>query len=96
MTSKDKKIIENIVKSVFRYSLEEVKFKDNKLTVSVEGKAYGDGYSSYVYAKYKNGARVEISFDGNPDKSSIDLLERKLSVENLKKLEGIDLFECYD
>lgn len=96
MTTKDKKIIENIVKSVFRYSLEEVKFKDNKLTVSVEGKSYGDGYSSYVYARYKNGERVEMSFDGNPDKSSIDLLERKLGVENLKKLEGIDLFECYD
>lgn len=96
MTEKDKKTIENIAKNVFRYNLEEVKFKDNKLTVSVEGKAYGDGYSSYVYAKYKNGVRFEMSFDGNPDKSSIGLLERKLGVENLKKLDRIDLFECYD
>lgn len=96
MISKDKQIIENIVKSVFRYNLEEIKFKDNKLTLSVEGKAYGDGYSSYVYARYKNGERVEMSFDGNPDKSSIDLLEKKLGVENLKKLDGIALSECYD
>ena len=96
METKDRINIESIVKHVFRHNLEELKCVDDKLIIKVNGKAYGDGYSSYVHAKYKDGIRIETSFDGRYDKSSIDMLENKLGILNLKKLNVIRLSECYD
>ena len=81
---------------MFGYNLKEVEFNGDKLKILVEGKAYGDGYPSYVSAKYKDGTWFESSYGGDRDKSSIDILEKKLGVDNLKKLSCIELDECYD
>ena len=86
IADKEQNTIKNIVKRVFGYALEEVKFNGDKLKIFVEGKAYGDGYSSYVCARYKDGVW----------QGSEIILEKKLGVDNLKKLSCIELDECYD
>ena len=96
IAGKEQNTIKDIVKRMFGYNLKEVEFNGDKLKIFVEGKAYGDGYSSYVSAKYKDGMWFESSYDGDRDKSSIDILEKKLGVDNLKKLSCIELDECYD
>ena len=96
IADKEQNTIKDIVKRVFGYDLEEVEFNGDKLRILVEGKAYGDGYSSYVRAKYKNGVWQESQIEGRSDLSSIDILEKKLGVDNLKKLSCIELDECYD
>ena len=48
IAEKEQNTIKDIVKSVFGYDLDEVEFNGDKLRIVVEGKAYGDGYSSYV------------------------------------------------
>lgn len=89
-------IIKDIVKNLFCHNLSEIEFNDNKLKILVEGKAYGDGYSSYVRAKYKDGVWQESQIGGRSDLSSINRLEKKLGIDNLKKLSVIELDECYD
>lgn len=96
IADKEQNTIKNIVKRVFGYALEEVKFNGDKLKIFVEGKAYGDGYSSYVCARYKDGVWQGSEIGGRSDLSSIDILEKKLGVDNLKKLSCIELDECYD
>ena len=96
LADKDQNTIKAIVKRVFGYDLQEVEFNDDKLKIFVEGKAYGDGYSSYVCAKYKDGVWQGSQIGGNCDLSSINTLEKKLGIENLKKLSVIELVECYD
>lgn len=96
IANKEQNTIKDIVKRMFGYNLKEVEFNGDKLKIFVEGKAYGDSYSSYVSAKYKDGMWFESSYDGDRDKSSIDILEKKLGVDNLKKLSCIELDECYD
>ena len=96
IADKEQNTIKNIVKRVFGYDLEEIEFNGNKLRIVVEGKAYGDGYSSYVCARYKDGVWQESQIGGRSDLSSIDILEKKLGVDNLKKLSVIELVECYD
>ena len=88
--------MKDIVKRMFGYNLKEVEFNGDKLKIFVEGKAYGDSYSSYVRAKYKDGVWQESQIGGNSDLSSINALEKKLGIENLKKLSVIELVECYD
>lgn len=96
IADKERNTIKDIVKSMFRYDLEEVEFDGDKLKILVEGKAYGDGYSSYVRAKYKDGVWQESQIGGNSDLSSINALEKILGIENLKKLSVIELIENYD
>ena len=96
IANKEENTIKDIVKRMFGYNLKEVEFNGDKLKIFVEGKAYGDSYSSYVSAKYKDGMWFESSYGGDRDRSSIDILEKKLGVENLKKLSVIELVECYD
>lgn len=96
IVDKEQNTIKDIVKRVFGYDLEEVEFNGDKLRIVVEGKAYGDGYSSYVRAKYKDGVWQESQIGGNSDLSSINALEKILGIENLKKLSVIELVECYD
>lgn len=96
IADKEQNTIKDIVKRAFGYDLEEVEFTGDKLRIVVEGKAYGDGYSSYVRAKYKDGVWQESQIGGNSDLSSINALEKILGIENLKKLSVIELVECYD
>lgn len=96
IADKEQNTIKDIVKRMFGYNLKEIEFNGDNLKIFVEGKAYGDGYSSYVSAKYKDGMWFESSYGGDRDKSSIDILEKKLGVDNLKKLSCIELDECYD
>ena len=96
IANKEENTIKDIVKRMFGYNLKEVELNGDKLKIFVEGKAYGDSYSSYVSAKYKDGMWFESSYGGDRDRSSIDILEKKLGVENLKKLSVIELVECYD
>ena len=96
IANKEENTIKDIVKRMFGYNLKEVEFNGNKLKIFVEGKAYGDSYSSYVSAKYKDGVWQESQIGGNSDLSSINALEKKLGVDNLKKLSCIELHECYD
>ena len=65
IADKEQNTIKDIVKRVFGYDLEEVEFNGDKLRIVVEGKAYGDGYSSYVRAKYKDGVWQESQIGGN-------------------------------
>lgn len=96
IADKEQNTIKDIVKRMFGYNLKEVEFNGDKLKIFVEGKAYGDGYSSYVCAKYKDGVWQESQIGGNSDLSSINTLEKKLGVDILKKLSCIELDECYD
>ena len=97
MDNKDKEMIKRIVRGLYRDNLISFEIKDDKrICIEVQGKAYGDGYSSYVSAKYKDGMWFESSYSGDRDKSSIDILEKQLGVDNLKKLSCIELHECYD
>ena len=96
IADKEQNTIKDIVKRMFGYNLKEVEFNGDKLKIFVEGKAYGDGYSSYVCAKYKDGVWQESQIGGNSDLSSINALEKILGIENLKKLSVIELVECYD
>ena len=96
IANKEQNIIKDIVKRMFGYNLEKVEFNGDKLKIFVEGKAYGDGYSSYVCAEYKDGVWQGSEIGGRSDLSSIDILEKKLGVDNLKKLSCIELDECYD
>ena len=96
IANKEQNTIKDIVKRMFGYNLKEVEFNGDKLKIFVEGKAYGDGYSSYVRAKYKDGVWQESQIGGNSDLSSINALEKILGIENLKKLSVIELVECYD
>lgn len=96
IADKEQNTIKDIVKRVFGYDLEEVEFNGDKLRIVVEGKAYGDGYSSYVRAKYKDGVWQESQIGGKCELSSINALEKILGIENLKKLSVIELVECYD
>lgn len=96
IADKEQNTIKDIVKRVFGYDLEEVEFNGDKLRIVVEGKAYGDGYSSYVRAKYKDGVWQESQIGGRSDLSSINILEKKLGANNLKKLNRITLIENYD
>lgn len=96
IANEEQNTIKDIVKRMFGYNLKEVEFNGDKLKIFVEGKAYGDGYSSYVRAKYKDGVWQESQIGGNSDLSSINALEKILGIENLKKLSVIELVECYD
>ena len=96
IANKEQNTIKDIVKRGFGYDLKEVEFNGDKLRILVEGKAYGDGYSSYVRAKYKDGVWQESQIGGNSDLSSINALEKILGIENLKKLSVIELIENYD
>lgn len=96
LTNSDKRNITSIVKRMFGYGLQSLEFKGDKMIIGVEGKAYGDGYSSYVRAKYKDGVWQESQIGGNSDLSSINALEKILGIENLKKLSVIELIENYD
>ena len=78
ISDKEQNTIKDIVKRVFGYDLEEVEFNGDKLRIVVEGKAYGDGYSSYVRAKYKDGVWQGSQIGGNSDLSSINALEKIL------------------
>lgn len=96
IADKEQNTIKDIVKRMFGYNLKEVEFNGDKLKIFVEGKAYGDGYSSYVSAKYKDGVWQESQIGGRSDLSSINILEKRLGVNNLKKLDRIMLIENYD
>ena len=96
IADKEQNAIKDIVKRMFGYDLEEVEFNGDKLKIVVEGKAYGDGYSSYICARYKDGVWQESQIGGNSHLSSINALEKILGIENLKKLSVIELVECYD
>lgn len=96
MKVKEQNTIKSIVKNLFGYNLEEVVFDGDKLKIVVEGKAYGDGYSSYVRAKYNNGVWQESQIGCCSDMSSINMVEKKLGVENLKRISVIELIENYD
>ena len=96
IANKEQNTIKDIVKRMFGYNLKEVEFNGDKLKIFVEGKAYGDPYSSYVRAKYKDGVWQESQIGGNCELSSINALEKILGIENLKKLSVIELVECYD
>ena len=75
---------------------EQNTIKDIVKRVFGEGKAYGDGYSSYICARYKDGVWQESQIGGRSDLSSINILEKKLGANNLKKLNRITLIENYD
>lgn len=94
IANKEQNTIKDIVKRMFGYNLKEVEFNGNKLKIFVEGKAYGDGYSAYRNARYKDGMWIGSVSEGS--NSSIDILEKKLGVNNLKKISEIELFENYD
>lgn len=97
MDNKDKEMIKRTVRGLYRDNLISFEIKDDKrICIEVQGKAYGDGYSSYVCARYKDGVWQESQIGGRSDLSSIDILEKKLGVDNLKKLSCIELDECYD
>lgn len=96
IADKEQNTIKYLVKRMFGYDLEKVEFNGDKLRIVVEGKAYGDGYSSYVCAKYKDGVWQGSQIGENSDLSSIKALEKKLGVDILKKLSCIELDECYD
>lgn len=97
MDNKDKEMIKRKVRGLYRDNLISFEIKDDKrICIEVQGKAYGDGYSSYVRAKYKDGVWQESQIGGNSDLSSINALEKILGIENLKKLSVIELVECYD
>ena len=97
MDNKDKEMFKRTVRGLYRDNLISFEIKDDKrICIEVQGKAYGDGYSSYVRAKYKDGVWQESQIGGNSDLSSINALEKILGIENLKKLSVIELVECYD
>ena len=97
MDNKDKEMIKRTVRGLYRDNLISFEIKDDKrICIEVQGKAYGDGYSSYVCARYKDGVWQGSEIGGRSDLSSIDILEKKLGVDNLKKLSCIELDECYD
>ena len=55
MDNKDKEMIKRTVRGLYRDNLISFEIKDDKrICIEVQGKAYGDGYSSYVCARYKD------------------------------------------